>query len=45
VVFTGGGMISLNKGMPVGFFFPTASGHHGILGSVIRIFQHPERWP
>jgi len=36
LVWTGGGMISLNKGTPAGFFFPTASGHHAILGPEIQ---------
>jgi len=36
LVWTGGGMISLNKGAPVGFFFPTASGRHAIIGPNIQ---------
>ena len=36
MVWMGGAMISLNKGAPVGFFFPTASGHHAIVGPVIQ---------
>jgi hypothetical protein len=36
LVWTGGGMISLNKGTPVGFLFPTASGHHAIVGAAIQ---------
>jgi hypothetical protein len=36
LTWVGGGMISLNKGSPVGFFFPTTSSHHSILGPVIR---------
>ena len=36
LVWTGGAMISLNKGTPVGFFFPTASGHHAIVGPAIQ---------
>ncbi|MBV8745029.1 MAG: hypothetical protein JO134_08315, partial [Xanthobacteraceae bacterium] len=36
LVWSGGAMISLNKGMPVGFFFPSASGHHTILGPAIQ---------
>jgi hypothetical protein len=36
LVWIGGGMISLNKGAPVGFFFPTASGHHAIMGPAIQ---------
>jgi hypothetical protein len=36
LVWTGGAMISLNNGTPVGFFFPAASGHHAIVGPAIQ---------
>lgn len=36
LVWSGGAMISMNKGAPVGFFFPTASGHHAIMGPDIQ---------
>lgn len=36
LVWTGGSMISLNKGHPVGFYFPSASGHNSILGPTIQ---------
>ena len=36
LVWTGGAMISMNKGAPVGFFFPTATGHHAIVGPDIQ---------
>ncbi|HLG81701.1 MAG TPA: hypothetical protein VKY22_11845 [Bradyrhizobium sp.] len=36
LVWSGGAMISLNKGAPVGFFFPSASGHHAIVGPDIQ---------
>ena len=36
LVWSGGAMISLTKGTPVGFFFPAASGHHAILGPAIQ---------
>lgn len=36
LIWTGGAMISMNKGAPVGFFFPTATGHHAIVGPDIQ---------
>lgn len=36
LVWMGGAMISLSKGTPVGFFFPTATGHHAIVGPNIQ---------
>jgi len=36
LVWIGGGMISLNKGHPFGFYFPSSSGHHSIIGPTIQ---------
>ncbi len=36
LVWTGGSMISLNKGHPVGFFFSSPSSHHSIVGPTIQ---------
>jgi hypothetical protein len=29
-------LINLSKGQPVGFYFPSSSGHHSILGTAIE---------
>lgn len=36
LIWTGGAMISMNKGQPAGFYFTTASGHHSIVGPRIQ---------
>ena len=36
LVWTGGGMISMNKGHPVGFYFPSSSSHNSIIGPTIQ---------
>lgn len=36
LVWIGGGMISMNKGHPVGFYFPSTSSHNSIIGPTIQ---------
>lgn len=36
LVWTGGDMVAMSKGKPVGFYFPSSSGHHSIIGPLIQ---------